>query len=100
MSTGSLATNCSSALVSFAETSGPEECGGNDGDAVGAAVGVSASGYDRRVEQVGAELSTQPMQVFHVGVVDRGTEFDLDSDDLMVVAFEDHIDLVVAVAGA
>ncbi|MGB4272210.1 MAG: hypothetical protein WBJ44_07420 [Propionicimonas sp.] len=46
--------------------SGPEECEGDDGDAVGAAVGVLAGVDDHLVDEAVAELLGQPVEVLDV----------------------------------
>jgi len=51
---------------------GPEEGCGDDGDAIGAAVGVSAGGDDHCVAEVVAEVPTKPAEVPDVGVVNGG----------------------------
>ena len=47
--------------------SGSEECEGDDGDAVGAAVGVFAGVDDHAVDEAVAELFAKPVQVLDVG---------------------------------
>jgi len=46
------------------------------------------------------EVSGQPVQVGGVSVLDGGGELDLDGEDLAVVADDDQVDFVVAIAGA
>ncbi|MFZ1384957.1 MAG: hypothetical protein WAS02_08645 [Propionicimonas sp.] len=60
--------------------SGPEECEGDDGDAVGAAVGVLAGVDDHLVDEAVAELLGQPVEVLDVCGSDGVGEFGLDRD--------------------
>ncbi len=46
--------------------SGRQKCGGNDGDAVAAAVGVGTGGDDGGVCQAGADGALQPVQMADV----------------------------------
>ena len=80
--------------------SGTQQGGRYDGDAVAAAVGVAAGGDDDGVEQVGAEVLAEPAEVAHVVVGDGGGDLDFDGDDPAVIALDDEVDLVVAVAGS
>jgi hypothetical protein len=84
----------------WAPAAGTQQRGRYDGDAVAAAVGVAAGGDDDGVEQVGAEALAEPVEVAHVVVGDGGGDLDLDGDDPAVVALDDEVDLVVAVAGS
>ena len=69
--------------------SGPEECEGDDGDAVGAAAGVLAGVDDHLVDEAVAELLGQPVEVLDVCGSDGVGEFGLDRDCGSVCRFYD-----------
>lgn len=54
--------------VTSLRRSGCEERGGDDGDAIAAAVGVGAGGDDGGVEQAGADGAAEPVQMADVVV--------------------------------
>jgi hypothetical protein len=80
--------------------SGGEEPEGHYADSVRSSVGLRAGVDDQGVEEVCAHLTCEPVQVSGVPVVDGARELDLYGNDLAVVADEDQVDLVVAVASA
>jgi hypothetical protein len=82
-----------------ADGSGAQKSGRHHGDAVGPAVGRGSGGDDHRVEKVGTELRGQPAQMRDIAVGDGGPQLHFDSEDSAVIAFDDEVDLVVAVAG-
>ena len=71
-----------------------------DSDAVGAAVCIPSRVDQYRVPKVVPEGFAQPFQVRHVGLIDRGRQLDLDSDDASVRADDDEVHLVVTAVGA
>ena len=64
----------------------------NDGDAVGATVGVLARGHDDGVDEVSPEAIAQPEQMPNVVVIDANDEFALDGQDSSVAGMAEVCD--------
>lgn len=61
---------------------------------------MCACGDYEQVDGVVWELSAEPLKVSDIGVCNAGREFDFNSEDSAVGAFDDEINVVIAVAGA
>ena len=85
---------CTSVSASWAE-----QCRRNNSDAILTPVCVSPGGDDGRIKRGFAELITKPVQMGNIGVVDSGCQFYFYRDDLVIVAFNNEVDLVLAVKG-
>lgn len=78
----------------------PEKREWNDGNTVGAMVGIGACGDDDAVGKPVVDLVGELVEVAYVVVFGGGCELHFDCDDLAVTSFDDEVDLSHAVLGS
>lgn len=80
--------------------SGAEEREWDDSDAVGPAIGESPGVDDDPVDQPITDLLVEPVEMFHVVVIDGVGQVGLNGDARSVGGLDDEVDLVLVVLGA